>query len=129
MCIRDRVVTVCDVVHEELDAGADWWHWSIPDPVDDGTAKAFDAVVAELDERIAWLVDDCARRGLVPANTTPHTLRHTFATHYLKDHPGDIVGLAALLGHSSLETTRIYVQPSAEDLAQRVEQTRLNAYR
>lgn len=52
-----QVVTVCDVVHEELDAGADWWHWSIPDPVDDGTAKAFDAVVAELDERIASVMD------------------------------------------------------------------------
>jgi integrase/recombinase XerC len=46
----------------------------------------------------------------------------------LKDHPSDLVGLAALLGHSSLETTRIYVQPSADELAQRVESTRLNAY-
>jgi site-specific recombinase XerD len=77
---------------------------------------------------VEGLVDACAQRDLVPADTTPHTLRHTFATNYLKDHPGDIVGLAALLGHSSLETTRIYVQPSADDLAQRVEATRLNAY-
>lgn len=74
------------------------------------------------------LVDACAQRELVPADTTPHTLRHTFATNYLKDHPGDLVGLAALLGHSSLETTRIYVQPSSDDLMQRVESTRLNAY-
>ena len=65
----------------------------------------------------------------MPQEITPHTLRHTFATRYLKDHPGDLVGLAALLGHSSLETTRISVQPTAHDLAQRVEQTRLNAYR
>jgi site-specific recombinase XerD len=53
------------------------------------------------------LVDACAHRELVPADTTPHTLRHTFATNYLKDHPGDPVGLAALLEHSVLETTRI----------------------
>lgn len=77
---------------------------------------------------VEGLVDAWHRRQLVPADTTPHTLRHTFATNYLKDHPGDLVGLAALLGHSSLETTRIYVQPSSDDLAQRVEATRLNAY-
>lgn len=48
-----QVVTVCDRVHEELDALPGWWHWSIPDPVERGDAAAFDAVVAELDERIA----------------------------------------------------------------------------
>lgn len=81
-----------------------------------------------ISDLVETLVAACALRGLVPPETTPHTLRHTFATNYLKDHPGDLVGLAALLGHSSLETTRIYVQPSADDLAQRVESTRLNAY-
>jgi hypothetical protein len=45
-------VTVCDLVHEELDAAPDWWHWSIPDPVARGDAAAFDAVVEELDGRI-----------------------------------------------------------------------------
>jgi protein-tyrosine-phosphatase len=50
------VVTVCDLVHEELAAAPDWWHWSIPDPVERGDAAAFDAVVAELDERIGALV-------------------------------------------------------------------------
>jgi ArsR family transcriptional regulator, arsenate/arsenite/antimonite-responsive transcriptional repressor / arsenate reductase (thioredoxin) len=49
------VVTVCDRAHEELNIGADWWHWSIPDPAPVGTAAAFDAVVADLDARIATL--------------------------------------------------------------------------
>lgn len=48
-----QVVTVCDLVHEELDAAPGWWHWSIADPVPRGDAVAFDAVVSELDERIA----------------------------------------------------------------------------
>lgn len=61
-------------------------------------------------------------------STSAHTLRHTFATHYLKTHPGDLVGLASLLGHSSLNTTRLYVQPTAEELAQKVEDLSLNAY-
>jgi protein-tyrosine-phosphatase len=51
-----QVVTVCDLVHEELDVAAEWWHWSIPDPVEAGGAAAFDAVVAEIDERITSVV-------------------------------------------------------------------------
>jgi protein-tyrosine-phosphatase len=49
----DVVVTVCDRAHEELDAPKDWLHWSIPDPVEAGTRKAFDSTVVELDERIS----------------------------------------------------------------------------
>lgn len=48
----DLVVTVCDRVHEELDAGQTWLHWSIPDPVEVGTTTAFDTTIADLDERI-----------------------------------------------------------------------------
>ncbi|MDP9378597.1 MAG: hypothetical protein M3Q29_00295 [Chloroflexota bacterium] len=46
---------------------------------------------------------------------------------YLKDNAGDVVGLATLLGHSSLDTTRIYTQHSAEYLASRVDWLALNA--
>lgn len=46
------VVTVCDQAHEELTPDADWWHWSLPDPVADGRAAAFDAVITDLDRRI-----------------------------------------------------------------------------
>ena len=52
----DVVVTVCDRAHEELQPGADWWHWSIPDPVTAGTDDAFDAVIADLDSRIETLI-------------------------------------------------------------------------
>lgn len=51
----DVVVTVCDRAHEELHPGAHWWHWSIPDPVEDGTDDAFDAVITDLDSRITNL--------------------------------------------------------------------------
>jgi integrase/recombinase XerC len=73
-------------------------------------------------------VRDVAIRGLVPPTASAHTLRHTFAHNYLAEHPGDIVGLAALLGHSSLDTTRIYSQPTIEQLTTRVEQLPQNAY-
>ena len=47
------VVTVCDQAHEELDPEPGWWHWSLPDPVENGRAAAFDAVITELDDRIS----------------------------------------------------------------------------
>jgi ArsR family transcriptional regulator, arsenate/arsenite/antimonite-responsive transcriptional repressor / arsenate reductase (thioredoxin) len=52
-----HVVTVCDQAHEALRPGNDWWHWSIPDPVANGRAAAFDAVVADLDARITTILD------------------------------------------------------------------------
>jgi len=51
----------------------------------------------------------------------PHILRHTFAYQYLQANPDDIRGLAALLGHSNINTVMIYTQPSLEDLNQRME--------
>ncbi len=79
-------------------------------------------------QMIDVLVRDAAVRKVVPAQTSAHTLRHTFARNYLAEHPGDIVGLASLLGHTSLDTTRIYSQPSLEQLATRVEYLAQNAY-
>jgi site-specific recombinase XerD len=72
------------------------------------------------------LVEACGTR--FPQKTSAHTLRHTFAHNYLERHPGDVVGLAVLLGHSSLDTTLLYCQPSVDQLANRVEQISINAY-
>jgi site-specific recombinase XerD len=54
-------------------------------------------------------------------NLSPHILRHTFATHYSKANPDDLRGLAALLGHSDLNTVMIYTEPSRQDLTERLE--------
>lgn len=48
----DLIVTVCDRAHEELNAPARWLHWSIPDPVDAGTKRAFDKALRDIDHRI-----------------------------------------------------------------------------
>ncbi len=84
--------------------------------------------VREIGRMIQQVVHTCAVRNTVPEATTPHSLRHTFATRYLLRHPGDLVGLAWLLGHSSIRTTQVYVQPTEEEMAKRVSQIDLNAY-
>lgn len=90
-----------------------------------GTGQLSESAIGRM---IDGIVKVCAVRSLVPDDTSAHTLRHTFATHYLEAHPGDLVGLAGLLGHSSLDTTRIYTQPTADELAERLERLDLNAY-
>jgi len=53
-------------------------------------------------QMIDIVVRDAAARRLVPTPTSAHTLRHTFAHNYLAEYPGDIVGLATLLGPGSV---------------------------
>jgi ArsR family transcriptional regulator, arsenate/arsenite/antimonite-responsive transcriptional repressor / arsenate reductase (thioredoxin) len=47
------VVTVCDRAREELEPGEGWLHWSIADPVEAGSRRAFDEALAELEARIS----------------------------------------------------------------------------
>jgi integrase/recombinase XerC len=56
---------------------------------------------------------------------TPHVLRHTFAKNLVDSGVG-LEKVAALLGHSNLNTTRIYITPNQKDLEQAVERLEVN---
>ncbi len=58
--------------------------------------RAFQSFVTTLAKRV------------LDKHITVHTLRHVFATRYLKGHPEDIRTLQHLLGHKSINTTQIY---------------------
>ena len=54
----------------------------------------------------------------------PHNLRHLFATAFYRAYK-DIVKLADVLGHSSIETTRIYLVTSMAEHRRQLEQLKL----
>jgi site-specific recombinase XerD len=55
---------------------------------------------------------------------TPHVLRHTFAYSYLENNSNDLVALADILGHTDLNTTRIYTKRRLSDLQEGAERVR-----
>ena len=56
----------------------------------------------------------CVQAGVEPSRVFPHNLRHLFATAYYRAYR-DIAKLADVLGHSSIETTRIYLLTSGAE--------------
>lgn len=74
-------------------------------------------------QQVEYWVDKVYRRAgvrnRVPPGALVHALRHTFATAAL-DHGTDVVELQELLGHSSLDTTRRYLDATAAGLREAV---------
>ena len=66
----------------------------------------------------------CREAGVVPSKVFPHNLRHLFATTFYRACK-DIVRLADVLGHSSIDTTRIYLMTTGEEHARLLEGLRL----
>ena len=66
----------------------------------------------------------CAQAGVNPQKVFPHNLRHLFARTFYGIEK-DIAKLADILGHSSINTTRIYIITTSNEHRQRMENMRL----
>ncbi|MBR3893225.1 MAG: tyrosine-type recombinase/integrase [Alistipes sp.] len=64
---------------------------------------------------IQRIVDRKLKDAGIQGKTSPHTLRHTFATHLLNE-GADLREIQELLGHSSLKATQVYTHTNIEKL-------------
>lgn len=74
------------------------------------------------DRGVRWLIKRYAARAGLEPGTSPHTFRHSYATHML-DHGADLRVVQELLGHARLSTTQIYTHLSREHIKRVYEQT------
>ena len=71
---------------------------------------------SQYDERtIQAIVKNAAKKAGIAKKVTPHTLRHSFATHLLEG-GADIRYIQKLLGHANLQTTQVYTHVANKDI-------------
>jgi len=102
---KDRYVMLSPQLLELLRA---YWsqyrprYWLFPSPWNEGVAPL-------TPRQIRRLCHTAAEQAGISTRVSPHTLRHSFATHLL-EHKTDIRVIQVLLGHKKLDTTALYTR-------------------
>ncbi len=110
---RDRDVLLTPKLLETL---REYWRWMKPKTyLFPGTVNNWRADVP-ITEKIVWTaVAEAAKHAGVSKHVSPHTLRHSFATHMLEA-GADLRTIQVLLGHAKLADTTVYLHLSRRHL-------------
>ncbi len=110
---RDRDVLLSPKLLETL---REYWRWMKPKTyLFPGTVNNWRADVP-ITEKIVWTaVVEAAKHAGIAKHVSPHTLRHSFATHMLEA-GADLRTIQVLLGHAKLADTTVYLHLSRRHL-------------
>ncbi|WP_300683010.1 site-specific tyrosine recombinase XerD [Nocardioides sp.] len=117
---KERLVPVGSYAREALEAwlvrGRPLIAAEATDPRGSGGAVFLNARGGRLSRQSAWTVlNRTAERAGITRDVSPHTMRHSFATHLL-DGGADVRVVQELLGHASVTTTQIYTMVTVDNL-------------
>jgi site-specific recombinase XerD len=110
---HDRDVPLSEKLLETLRV---YWRWMKPKTyLFPGTVKGWRADVP-VTSTIPWdACQEAAKRAGITKHVSPHTLRHSYATHLLEA-GADLRTIQVLLGHSKIEHTTLYLHLSRKHL-------------
>ena len=110
---HDRDVPLSEKLLEAL---RQYWRWMKPKTwLFPGLAKGGRVDRPMHDKAVWWSVQQAVQRAGLQKRITPHTFRHSFATHLLES-GADLKTIQVMLGHSKIEDTAIYLHLSRRHL-------------
>jgi site-specific recombinase XerD len=110
---KDRDLPLSPALLESL---REYWRWRKPKLYMFPTRTLGRRLDQSISDKTVWIAcSEAARRAGISKRVTPHTLRHSWATHLLEAGT-DLRTIQVLLGHGDLETTAQYLHLSQRHL-------------
>jgi integrase/recombinase XerD len=110
---KDRDLPLSPALLETL---REYWRWRKPKLFLFPTRNHHTGPEQPISDKTVWIAcAEAARRAGITKRVTPHTLRHSWATHLLEDGT-DLRTIQLMLGHGDLETTARYLHVSQRHL-------------